>query len=144
MDTCRVSRGPGSERARVTSTLLSWPNQVTWLSPGAWGWRTSPLLSGRDCKVRGQGHVHRERGRLGLRAQFTADADGSALLPLAGLGCCFPCCAVNKRKAPCVFWWNLRKTCYQIVKHSWFESFIIFVILLSSGALVRYLVLWGL
>lgn len=34
-------------------------------------------------------------------------------------------------------WWNLRKTCYQIVKHSWFESFIIFVILLSSGALVK-------
>uniref|UniRef100_A0A8B9ET53 Sodium channel protein n=1 Tax=Anser cygnoides TaxID=8845 RepID=A0A8B9ET53_ANSCY len=32
-------------------------------------------------------------------------------------------------------WWNLRKTCYQIVEHSWFESFIIFMILLSSGAL---------
>ncbi|KAI6074781.1 Sodium channel protein type 5 subunit alpha [Aix galericulata] len=34
-------------------------------------------------------------------------------------------------------WWNLRKTCYQIVEHSWFESFIIFMILLSSGSLVR-------
>ncbi|KAF1660148.1 Sodium channel protein type 5 subunit alpha, partial [Aptenodytes patagonicus] len=33
-------------------------------------------------------------------------------------------------------WWNLRKTCYQIVEHAWFESFIIFMILLSSGALV--------
>uniref|UniRef100_A0A8B9QUZ0 Sodium channel protein n=1 Tax=Anas platyrhynchos TaxID=8839 RepID=A0A8B9QUZ0_ANAPL len=32
-------------------------------------------------------------------------------------------------------WWNLRKTCYQIVEHSWFESFIIFMILLSSGSL---------
>ncbi|KFP90236.1 Sodium channel protein type 5 subunit alpha, partial [Apaloderma vittatum] len=32
-------------------------------------------------------------------------------------------------------WWNLRKICYQIVEHSWFESFIIFMILLSSGAL---------
>ncbi|NXE14343.1 SCN5A protein, partial [Lophotis ruficrista] len=32
-------------------------------------------------------------------------------------------------------WWNLRKTCYQIVEHSWFETFIIFMILLSSGAL---------
>ncbi|NXQ83353.1 SCN5A protein, partial [Nyctibius grandis] len=32
-------------------------------------------------------------------------------------------------------WWNLRKTCYEIVEHSWFESFIIFMILLSSGAL---------
>nr|KAF6335754.1 sodium voltage-gated channel alpha subunit 11 [Pipistrellus kuhlii] len=53
-----------------------------------------------------------------------------------GLACCFPCCAVNKRKSPWILWWNLRKTCYQIVKHSWFESFIIFVILLSSGALI--------
>ncbi|NWW91228.1 SCN5A protein, partial [Rhynochetos jubatus] len=32
-------------------------------------------------------------------------------------------------------WWNLRKTCYQIVEHSWFETFIIFMILLSSAAL---------
>ncbi|NWI12602.1 SCN5A protein, partial [Crypturellus soui] len=32
-------------------------------------------------------------------------------------------------------WWNLRKTCFQIVEHSWFESFIIFMILLSSGTL---------
>ncbi|XP_074201282.1 sodium channel protein type 11 subunit alpha isoform X1 [Camelus bactrianus] len=53
-----------------------------------------------------------------------------------GLNCCFPCCAMDKRKSPWIIWWNLRKTCYQIVKHSWFESFIIFVILLSSGALV--------
>ncbi|XP_066100522.1 sodium channel protein type 11 subunit alpha [Saccopteryx bilineata] len=53
-----------------------------------------------------------------------------------GLGCRFLCCAANKRKYPWTVWWNLRKTCYQIVKHSWFESFIIFVILLSSGTLV--------
>ncbi|XP_008047620.1 sodium channel protein type 11 subunit alpha, partial [Carlito syrichta] len=53
-----------------------------------------------------------------------------------GLGCCFPCCSMDKRKSPWVIWWNLRKTCHKIVKHSWFESFIIFVILLSSGALV--------
>ncbi|XP_003794518.1 sodium channel protein type 11 subunit alpha [Otolemur garnettii] len=53
-----------------------------------------------------------------------------------GLGCSFPCCGMDKTKSPCITWWNLRKTCYQIVKHSWFESFIIFVILLSSGTLV--------
>ncbi|XP_049622405.1 sodium channel protein type 11 subunit alpha [Suncus etruscus] len=53
-----------------------------------------------------------------------------------GLLFCFPCCVVDKRKSLWMLWWNLRKTCYQIVKHSWFESFIIFVILLSSGALV--------
>nr|XP_051691510.1 sodium channel protein type 11 subunit alpha isoform X1 [Oryctolagus cuniculus]XP_051691511.1 sodium channel protein type 11 subunit alpha isoform X1 [Oryctolagus cuniculus]XP_051691512.1 sodium channel protein type 11 subunit alpha isoform X1 [Oryctolagus cuniculus]XP_051691513.1 sodium channel protein type 11 subunit alpha isoform X1 [Oryctolagus cuniculus]XP_051691514.1 sodium channel protein type 11 subunit alpha isoform X1 [Oryctolagus cuniculus]XP_051691515.1 sodium channel protein ty len=53
-----------------------------------------------------------------------------------GLSSCCPCCSVDKRKSPWATWWNLRKTCYQIVKHSWFESFIIFVILLSSGTLV--------
>lgn len=34
-------------------------------------------------------------------------------------------------------WWFLRKTCYLIVEHNWFETLIIFMILLSSGALVR-------
>ncbi|XP_050996123.1 sodium channel protein type 11 subunit alpha [Acomys russatus] len=52
------------------------------------------------------------------------------------LTCHFLCYKTHKRKSPWVVWWNLRKTCYQIVKHSWFESFIIFVILLSSGALI--------
>ncbi|XP_010004316.1 PREDICTED: sodium channel protein type 5 subunit alpha-like [Chaetura pelagica] len=56
---------------------------------------------------------------------------------------CFPegcvrylCCYMsNARRFGEETWWNLRKTCYQIVEHSWFESFIIFMILLSSGAL---------
>uniref|UniRef100_A0A452IGE7 Sodium channel protein n=1 Tax=Gopherus agassizii TaxID=38772 RepID=A0A452IGE7_9SAUR len=47
----------------------------------------------------------------------------------------FPCCMVNITKFPGKTWWNLRKTCYKVVEHSWFESFIIFMILLSSGAL---------
>ncbi|NXG58449.1 SCN5A protein, partial [Hemiprocne comata] len=56
---------------------------------------------------------------------------------------CFPegcvrhfCCYVGSaRKFGEETWWNLRKTCYQVVEHSWFESFIIFMILLSSGTL---------
>ncbi|XP_015237524.1 PREDICTED: sodium channel protein type 4 subunit alpha B-like [Cyprinodon variegatus] len=32
-------------------------------------------------------------------------------------------------------WFNLRKTCFNIVEHNYFETFIIFMILLSSGAL---------
>ncbi|XP_039223004.1 sodium channel protein type 5 subunit alpha-like isoform X5 [Crotalus tigris] len=47
----------------------------------------------------------------------------------------FPCCSVDVTKFPGKIWWRLRKTCYQIVEHSWFETFIIFMILLSSGAL---------
>jgi len=34
-------------------------------------------------------------------------------------------------------WWNLRRACFTIVEHDWFETFIIFMILLSSGALVN-------
>ncbi|NP_001305357.3 sodium voltage-gated channel alpha subunit 11 [Gallus gallus] len=47
----------------------------------------------------------------------------------------FPCCNVDITKFPGSTWWKFRKTCYKIVKHSWFENFIIFVIVLSSAAL---------
>nr|XP_009680095.1 PREDICTED: sodium channel protein type 5 subunit alpha-like isoform X2 [Struthio camelus australis] len=47
----------------------------------------------------------------------------------------FPCCSVDTTKFPGKIWWRLRKTCYRIVEHNWFETFIIFMILLSSGAL---------
>ncbi|XP_074201325.1 sodium channel protein type 5 subunit alpha isoform X8 [Camelus bactrianus] len=46
-----------------------------------------------------------------------------------------PCCTVDTTQSPGKVWWRLRKTCYRIVEHSWFETFIIFMILLSSGAL---------
>ncbi|XP_065601047.1 sodium channel protein type 5 subunit alpha-like [Cyrtonyx montezumae] len=48
---------------------------------------------------------------------------------------CFPCCNVDITKFPGSTWWKFRKTCYKIVKHSWFENFIIFIIVLSSAAL---------
>ncbi|MBZ3869142.1 Sodium channel protein type 9 subunit alpha, partial [Sciurus carolinensis] len=47
----------------------------------------------------------------------------------------FPCCQVNTESGKGKIWWNIRKTCYRIVEHSWFESFIVLMILLSSGAL---------
>uniref|UniRef100_A0A671P6X8 Sodium channel protein n=1 Tax=Sinocyclocheilus anshuiensis TaxID=1608454 RepID=A0A671P6X8_9TELE len=47
----------------------------------------------------------------------------------------FKCCDINTSEGLGRAWWRLRKTCYQIVEHSWFETFIIFMILLSSGAL---------
>lgn len=48
----------------------------------------------------------------------------------------FPCCQVNIDSGKGKVWWTIRKTCYRIVEHSWFESFIVLMILLSSGALV--------
>lgn len=55
------------------------------------------------------------------------------------LGCVqrFKCCQVNIEEGLGKSWWILRKTCFLIVEHNWFETFIIFMILLSSGALVR-------
>ncbi|XP_019693767.1 sodium channel protein type 9 subunit alpha isoform X1 [Felis catus] len=47
----------------------------------------------------------------------------------------FPCCQVDVESGKGKIWWNIRKTCYRIVEHSWFESFIVLMILLSSGAL---------
>ncbi|XP_036400939.1 sodium channel, voltage-gated, type I-like, alpha isoform X2 [Megalops cyprinoides] len=47
----------------------------------------------------------------------------------------FQCCQVSIDEGKGKMWWTLRKTCFRIVEHNWFESFIIFMILLSSGAL---------
>ncbi|KAF5910764.1 hypothetical protein HPG69_004853, partial [Diceros bicornis minor] len=47
----------------------------------------------------------------------------------------FPFCQVSIEEGKGKIWWNLRKTCYSIVEHNWFETFIVFMILLSSGAL---------
>ncbi|XP_040289748.1 sodium channel protein type 4 subunit alpha-like isoform X9 [Bufo bufo] len=46
-----------------------------------------------------------------------------------------PCCKIDITNGIGKIWWKVRKTCYRIVEHNWFESFIIFMILLSSGAL---------
>ncbi|XP_077473353.1 sodium channel, voltage-gated, type I-like, alpha isoform X4 [Stigmatopora argus] len=47
----------------------------------------------------------------------------------------FKCCQVNVQVGWWKVWWTIRKTCFRIVEHNWFETFIIFMILLSSGAL---------
>ncbi|XP_071967229.1 sodium channel protein type 4 subunit alpha [Engystomops pustulosus] len=47
----------------------------------------------------------------------------------------FPCLYVDIKTEKGKIWWNIRKTCFKIVEHNWFETFIIFMILLSSGAL---------
>uniref|UniRef100_A0A8C4YLQ3 Sodium channel protein n=1 Tax=Gopherus evgoodei TaxID=1825980 RepID=A0A8C4YLQ3_9SAUR len=73
----------------------------------------------------------------GLNPEISMAALGTHVIhvPLSGCVRHFPCCMVNITKFPGKTWWNLRKTCYKVVEHSWFESFIIFMILLSSGAL---------
>ncbi|XP_037266816.1 sodium channel protein type 4 subunit alpha isoform X1 [Falco biarmicus] len=47
----------------------------------------------------------------------------------------FPCLYVDITSERGRVWWNIRKTCFRIVEHDWFETFIVFMILLSSGAL---------
>ncbi|KAK3529403.1 hypothetical protein QTP70_031133, partial [Hemibagrus guttatus] len=47
----------------------------------------------------------------------------------------FPCLTVDITQGRGKSWWNLRRTCFTIVEHDYFETFIIFMILLSSGAL---------
>ncbi|XP_009642504.1 sodium channel protein type 4 subunit alpha [Egretta garzetta] len=47
----------------------------------------------------------------------------------------FPCLYVDITSDRGKIWWNIRKTCFRIVEHDWFETFIVFMILLSSGAL---------
>ncbi|XP_020773995.1 sodium channel protein type 4 subunit alpha A [Boleophthalmus pectinirostris] len=47
----------------------------------------------------------------------------------------WPCLFVDITEGRGKIWWNIRRTCFTIVEHDWFETFIIFMILLSSGAL---------
>ncbi|KAM6295394.1 sodium channel protein type 4 subunit alpha isoform 2-T2 [Aegotheles albertisi] len=47
----------------------------------------------------------------------------------------FPCLYVDITSDRGRIWWNIRRTCFRIVEHDWFETFIVFMILLSSGAL---------
>lgn len=47
-----------------------------------------------------------------------------------------PCLDLDITEGKGKMWWNLRKACFTIVENSYFETFIIFMILLSSGALV--------
>ncbi|XP_067328040.1 sodium channel protein type 2 subunit alpha-like [Anolis sagrei] len=67
----------------------------------------------------------------------SSEEDTSQPKPCFTEGCVrkFKCCQVNVESGKGKFWWNLRKTCYRIVEHNWFETFIVFMILLSSGAL---------
>ncbi|XP_056609797.1 sodium channel protein type 4 subunit alpha B [Triplophysa dalaica] len=46
-----------------------------------------------------------------------------------------PCLDLDIAEGKGKMWWNLRKACFTIVENSYFETFIIFMILLSSGAL---------
>uniref|UniRef100_A0A8C3T8K5 Sodium channel protein n=1 Tax=Chelydra serpentina TaxID=8475 RepID=A0A8C3T8K5_CHESE len=72
-----------------------------------------------------------------LNPEISMAALGTHITHVLLSGCVqhFPCCVVNTTTFPGKTWWNLRKTCYKVVEHSWFESFIVFMILLSSGAL---------
>uniref|UniRef100_A0A8B9HSH0 Sodium channel protein n=1 Tax=Astyanax mexicanus TaxID=7994 RepID=A0A8B9HSH0_ASTMX len=46
-----------------------------------------------------------------------------------------PCLDLDITQGRGKSWWAFRKTCFLIVEHNYFETFIIFMILLSSGAL---------
>ena len=59
------------------------------------------------------------------------------MFPSSGCVAKYKCCDVPITHGWGKPWWFLRKTCYLIVEHNWFETLIIFMILLSSGALVR-------
>uniref|UniRef100_A0A8B9D139 Sodium channel protein n=1 Tax=Anser brachyrhynchus TaxID=132585 RepID=A0A8B9D139_9AVES len=77
---------------------------------------------------------------IGLPAEEQPEAEPEeAMEPEACFteGCVrrFKCCQVSVEEGRGKQWWNLRKTCFKIVEHNWFETFIVFMILLSSGAL---------
>uniref|UniRef100_A0A668AXG2 Sodium channel protein n=1 Tax=Myripristis murdjan TaxID=586833 RepID=A0A668AXG2_9TELE len=102
----------------------------TWLHlqiPEEDGQLSSSEGSTVDLRVPGEGGES-----LDIELEESVDPDGCFTD-----GCVqkFQCCQVNVEVGWWKMWWTLRKTCFRIVEHTWFESFIIFMILLSSGAL---------
>ncbi|XP_016097751.1 sodium channel, voltage-gated, type I-like, alpha [Sinocyclocheilus grahami] len=79
-------------------------------------------------------HFVKKDGEDSLDSELEESTDPEACFTT---GCVqqFPCCQVDAEKGMWKKWWLLRQTCYNIVEHSWFETFIVFMILLSSGAL---------
>uniref|UniRef100_A0A8B9KIG6 Sodium channel protein n=1 Tax=Astyanax mexicanus TaxID=7994 RepID=A0A8B9KIG6_ASTMX len=69
--------------------------------------------------------------------KYMIDEDPKWCLCVCSTACIarYKCCDVPITEGWGKYWWYLRKTCYLIVEHNWFETLIIFMILLSSGAL---------
>ncbi|XP_065108405.1 sodium channel, voltage-gated, type I-like, alpha [Paramisgurnus dabryanus] len=88
---------------------------------------------GSTVDLRHPGHVTQD-GEVSVDFDKEESTDPDACFTAGCVRRC-PCCQVNVDKGFWKTWWTLRQACYNIVEHSWFETFIVFMILLSSGAL---------
>ncbi|XP_055071354.2 sodium channel, voltage-gated, type I-like, alpha isoform X4 [Misgurnus anguillicaudatus] len=88
---------------------------------------------GSTVDLRHHGHVKQD-GEVSVDFDKEESTDPDACFTAGCVRRC-PCCQVNVDKGFWKTWWMLRQACYNIVEHSWFETFIVFMILLSSGAL---------
>ncbi|XP_040821410.1 sodium channel protein type 10 subunit alpha isoform X2 [Ochotona curzoniae] len=124
-------RSPGSGMSSADLALYlgeKWDNEVTLQAPAEGLDDTSPS-EGSTVDCPDPEEILRKIPELADELEEPEDC-----FPEACLRHC-PCCKVNVAKFPWSVGWQMRKTCYRIVEHSWFETFIIFMILLSSGAL---------
>uniref|UniRef100_A0A6Q2YKX4 Sodium channel protein n=1 Tax=Esox lucius TaxID=8010 RepID=A0A6Q2YKX4_ESOLU len=99
---------------------------------------TESEWGGREVEGRGTGGGGEEpKSEVKKLLKSTSNDFGIDFMLVFLPGCVlrFQCCQVNVDEGKWKIWWNLRKTCFIIVEHNWFETFIIFMILLSSGAL---------
>lgn len=85
----------------------------------------------------GRGHILGEGGEKRADRAPQAARDGCPRrLPSPACVQRFPFLYVDISQGRGKKWWTLRRACFKIVEHNWFETFIVFMILLSSGALV--------
>uniref|UniRef100_A0A8V1ACH4 Sodium channel protein n=1 Tax=Gallus gallus TaxID=9031 RepID=A0A8V1ACH4_CHICK len=156
-DEDKLSTFSDTEYSKQVINLLVWgskpprskpPGKVSGLSSEEF----SVLYLGKDRKVESSPPEHKEFDSVssseGSTVDLTNPEDLLRQIPefaedkktpekCFSEGCVryFHCCKGRAVNFGGKTWWNLRKTCYQIVEHSWFESFIVFMILLSSGVL---------
>uniref|UniRef100_A0A8C7U2E2 Sodium channel protein n=1 Tax=Oncorhynchus mykiss TaxID=8022 RepID=A0A8C7U2E2_ONCMY len=95
-----------------------------------------------SSEVKGEGRNEDAKDNASLICRTSVEVEKEEANPTSPENCWTESCI---GRCPCLdcdittgkgkTWWNFRKTCFLIVEHNYFQSFIIFMILMSSGAL---------
>uniref|UniRef100_A0A3P9LI49 Ion transport domain-containing protein n=1 Tax=Oryzias latipes TaxID=8090 RepID=A0A3P9LI49_ORYLA len=78
--------------------------------------------------------LNEEGGKLGTACRLSPGGQTAVPQPPPANGRC-PCLYIDTSHGRGKVWYIFRRTCFSIVEHNYFETFIIFMILMSSGAL---------
>uniref|UniRef100_A0AAX7VTX7 Sodium channel protein n=1 Tax=Astatotilapia calliptera TaxID=8154 RepID=A0AAX7VTX7_ASTCA len=122
----QVNQDQSSGTSHVSDCWISFSNYVLVLS-----------LSKFNCSLFVQGNMSSVCSTADFRPEVPKEEDEETNTPV---DCCkfysgCPLLDIDTSQGRGKVWFNFRRTCFTIVENNYFETFIIFMILLSSGAL---------